>query len=109
MRRWMRFAVAAAVLLGGSAHAQAAPPASDSWQRPASPSSTGAAYGSSPPATSRESHSAFRFKDDDKSYDPRFRLGSPKRRYGRPDNICEANPTSSTCRQAPPPRPGQGF
>lgn len=108
MRRWMRSTVTAAVLLAGTVHAQSAPTASDSWQRPASSSSAGAAYGSRPATTAHESHSAFRFKDDEKA-DPRFQVTSPKRRYGRPDNICEANPTASTCRQAPPPRPGQGF
>jgi hypothetical protein len=107
MRRRTIFAVTAAAMAAAMAHAQSAPQASDSWQRPASSSS--ATYGSSPATTARDSHSAFRFKDDDKTYDPRFKVSSPKQRYGRPDNICEANPTSSTCRQAPPPRPGQGF
>ena len=110
MRRWMMWGIAAAACAAGVVQGQSVPQASDrsdSWQRPAAASSV--AYGSGAVASSREGHGAFRFKDDDKSYDPRFQMSSPKRRYGRPDNICEANPTASTCRQAPPPRPGQGF
>ncbi len=115
MRRWMMWGVAAAACMAAAAQGQSAPQASvrsDSWERPAASSSAaaGTTYASSSSATSaRAGHGTFRFKDDDKTYDPRFQLSSPKHRYGRPDSICEANPTASTCRQASPPRPGQGF
>ena|GEM_PF-1835128 len=108
MRRWMMLGITAAFATA-TAHAQSAPQASDSWERPAASSSI--TYGSNPAATSRDSHSAFRFKDDDKTYDPRFRISSrpSSRNNGRPQSACEANPTSSTCRQAQAPRPGEGL
>ena len=103
MRRWMMLGITAAFATA-TAHAQSAPQASDSWERPAAASS--ASYGSSPATTSRDGHSAFRFKGDDKTAEPRFRVGGTTQRgSGRPQANCD--PANAACRQAQA-RPGQG-
>lgn len=102
MRRWMMLGIMAAAC--AAAHAQSAAQASDSWQRPASSSS--AAYGSNPAATSRDGRSAFRFKGDDKSEPSRFRVegSNQQRKPGQVQSFCDSS--NAACQQT---RAGQGH
>ena len=102
MRRWVIWGI---TLAAGAAHAQSAPQASDSWQRPASSSSV--AYGSNPAGTSRDGHGAFRFKDD-KTGESRFKVeGSSQRSNGRPASVCDS--ANAACKQERTLRSGQGL
>lgn len=99
MRRWMMLSLTLA------ASAACAQSASDSWQRPAASSST--AYASNPATTSRDGHSAFRFKGDDKSEPSRFRVEGSTQQHkpGQAPSFCDAS--NAACQQAQT-RPGQG-
>ena len=102
MRRWMMSGFIAAAF---AAHAQSAPQASDSWQRPASSSSV--AYGSGQAATSRDGQGVFRFKDD-KPGESRFKVdGSTQRNSRGPQTICDS--ANAACKQERTLRSGQGL
>ncbi|MGO4702755.1 hypothetical protein [Dyella sp. 2RAB6] len=101
MRRWMMLGIMVAAF---AAHAQSAPQASDSWQRPASSSSV--AHGSSQ-ATTRDGQGAFRFKDD-KPGESRFKVdGSTQRNSRGPQTICDS--ANAACKQERSLRSGQGH
>jgi len=101
MRRWMMLGFIAATF---AAHAQSAPQASDSWQRPAPSSSV--AYGSSPAAGTRDGQSAFRFKDD-KPGESRFKVEGSSQRSGRgPQTVCDS--ANAACKQERSLGSGQG-
>ena len=100
MRRWMMLGFIAATFV---AHAQSAPQASDSWQRPAPSASV--AYGSSP-AAARDGHGAFRFKDD-KPGESRFKVeGSTQRNSRGPQSVCDS--ANAACKQERSLGSGQG-
>ena len=101
MRRWMMLGFTVAAF---AAHAQSAPQASDSWQRPAPSSSV--AYGSSPATGTRDGQGAFRFKDD-KPGESRFKVeGSSQRSSRGPQTICDSS--NAACKQERSIGAGQG-